>query len=199
MTLGEAFTGAGYRTGFIGEWHVYGSPQGLYERRLSYIPPEKRFGFDYWKVCECTHDYNQSLYYEVNDQTPKYWPGYDAFVQSDDACGFIEQQAKTKDPFFLLLSMGPTHFPLNTPPAKYRAMYKDAEIRLRENVPAEKREEALAGLSGYYAHLAAIDSRFEKLLGVLNRAGVTEDTVVVFTSDHGDMMLSQGLTRKLYP
>src|SRR5437016_12916743 len=53
-TLGEAFAQAGYRTGYIGKWHVYGSPDGNYGRRLAYIPPEKRFGFEYWKACECT-------------------------------------------------------------------------------------------------------------------------------------------------
>src|ERR1700722_11106509 len=46
VTLGESFTRAGYRTGYVGKWHLYGSPLGLYERRLAYIPPEKRFGFD---------------------------------------------------------------------------------------------------------------------------------------------------------
>jgi arylsulfatase A-like enzyme len=37
------------------------------------------------------------------------------------------------------------------------------------------------------------------LLETLDRAGAAEDTIVIFTSDHGDMMLSQGLTTKLYP
>jgi arylsulfatase A-like enzyme len=199
VTLGEAFAKAGYRTGFIGKWHVYGSPQGLYERRLSYIPPEKRFGFDYWKACECTHDYNKSLYYEGSSETAKYWPGYDAFAQTDDACTFMGEQAKTQDPFFLVLSMGPPHFPLNTAPVKFQAMYQDAVIHLRANVPKDKQEEATTGLRGYYAHMAALDECFDKLLNSLKRAGIAEDTIVVFTSDHGDMMLSQGLTTKLYP
>src|SRR5688572_11403729 len=77
VTLGEAFRNAGYRTGYIGKWHLYGSPDGRYGRRESYIPPASRFGFDYWKAAECTHDYNHSLYYEGNDQNRKYWPGYD--------------------------------------------------------------------------------------------------------------------------
>jgi arylsulfatase A-like enzyme len=198
-TMGEAFTRAGYRTGWIGKWHLYGSPGGKNERRLDYIPPDKRFGFDYWKACECTHDYNRSLYYEGNDQTPKYWPGYDASAQSDDACSFIERQAKSSDPFCLVLSLGPPHFPLPTAPEKYRAMYREAEIRLRDNVPKDRRVEATNMLRGYYAHMAALDNCFDRLLASLDRARIAEDTIVVFTSDHGDMMLSQGLTTKLYP
>jgi arylsulfatase A-like enzyme len=45
VTMGEAFAKAGYRTGWIGKWHLYGSPDGTYGRRLAYIPPYKGLGF----------------------------------------------------------------------------------------------------------------------------------------------------------
>ena len=197
-TLGESFRDAGYRTGFIGKWHVYGSPDGKYGRRLAYIPPEKRFGFDYWKAAECSHEYNHSLYYEGNDPAPKYWPGYDAIAQTEDACAFLEKQ-RAADPFFLVMSLGPPHFPLGTAPERFREMYRTRELQLRPNVPADQRKEAIDGLRGYYAHMAALDGCFERLLHTLERTGAAEDTIVIFTSDHGDMMLSQGLTTKLYP
>ena len=196
VTLGEAFTRAGYKTGFIGKWHLYGSPGGGYERRLAYIPPEKRFGFDYWKACECTHDYNKSLYYEGTDRTPKYWPGYDAFAQTKDACRFIETQ---RDPFCLVLSLGPPHFPLNSAPERFREEYKAREISMRPNVPEASRAAATEMLRGYYAHMAAVDECIDRLMKTLDRVGIANDTIVVFTADHGDMMLSQGLTTKLYP
>ena len=196
-TLGEVFLRAGYRTGFIGKWHVYGSPDGNYGRRLAYIPPEKRFGFAYWKACECTHDYNHSLYYDGNDPSPKYWPGYDAIAQTRDACRFIERRGDS--PFLLVLSLGPPHFPYATAPRRYQELYAGRELLLRRNVPDGRRGEATAILRGYYAHMAALDDCFGRLLETLNRTGAAEDTIVVFTSDHGDMMLSQGLTTKLYP
>jgi arylsulfatase A-like enzyme len=199
VTMGEAFSRAGYRTGFIGKWHLYGSPDGKYGRRTAYIPPEKRFGFDYWKACECTHEYNHSLYYEGNDHAPKYWPGYDAIAQTADAASFIDRQSRTADPFCLVLSLGPPHFPYATAPERYQEMYRGREIRLRPNVPADKRQQAIANLRGYYAHMAALDDCFDRLLAALDHAGLADDTIVVFTSDHGDMMLSQGLTTKLYP
>ncbi len=197
-TLAEVFQRAGYATGFIGKWHLYGSPDGNYGRRLAYIPPEKRFGFEYWKACECTHEYNRSLYYENNDPTPKYWPGYDAFAQTEDACRFIEQRG-ARDPFLLALSLGPPHFPYPTAPEKQRAMFAGREIQLRPNVPEPQRKAASESLRGYYAHMAALDDCLDRLLRTLDRAGAADDTIVVFTSDHGDMMLSQGLTTKLYP
>ena len=198
-TLAESFAKAGYRTGYIGKWHLYGSPDGKYGRRLAYIPPEKRLGFDYWKACECSHDYNHSLYYEGNDATPRYWPGYDAFAQTDDAIQFIGDHSHANNPFFLFLSLGPPHFPYETAPEKYRAMYETAEIRFRPNVPMEKRAEAEKILRGYYAHMAALDECFDRLLRKLDQQEIADETIVVFTSDHGDMMLSQGLTTKLYP
>jgi hypothetical protein len=138
-----------------GKWHIYGSPDGKNGRRTAYIPPDHRFGFDYWKVCECTHNYNHSLYYEGDDPEPKYWPGYDAIAQTEDACGFIERQSKTRDPFFLLLSLGPPHFPLNTAPERYRALYENRAIRLRPNVPEKWREETIGNLALLLTHSSA--------------------------------------------
>jgi arylsulfatase A-like enzyme len=198
-TLGQAFASAGYQTGYIGKWHLHGSPDGKYGRRLAYIPPDRRFGFQYWKACECTHEYNRSLYYDGDDSTPKYWPGYDAFSQTEDACRFIEQRSKGRDPFLLVLSLGPPHFPLNTAPEQYRAMYKDREIQLRPNVPGVAREAAIQDLRGYYSHIAAVDECLSRLLRSLESAGFADRTIVGFTSDHGDMMRSQGLTTKHVP
>ncbi len=199
VTLGEAFNRAGYNTGYIGKWHLYGSPEGRYERRGAYIPEDKRFGFKYWKAAECTHAYNNSFYYADNDPVIKYWPGYDAFAQTTDACQFIKEKAKDPNPFFLVLSWGPPHFPLDTAPEKYREMYRNQQMQFRPNVPADERAKASADLRGYYAHIAALDESFQQLLDALEEAGVAEDTVVVFTSDHGDMMYSQGLEHKLLP
>jgi arylsulfatase A-like enzyme len=198
-TLAEAFQKAGYQTGYIGKWHLYGSPDGNYGRRLAYIPLDKRLGFDYWKACECTHEYNHSLYFEGNDSTPKYWPGYDAIAQTSDACQFVEREAKSKNPFFLFLSLGPPHFPYPTAPEPYKSRLADRSIQFRPNVPEDRRAEAAEILRGYYAHMAVVDDCLAKLLSTLDRSGIADDTIVVFTSDHGDMMLSQGLTTKLYP
>ncbi|HVY94276.1 MAG TPA: sulfatase [Bryobacteraceae bacterium] len=192
-TLGQAFADAGYHTGWIGKWHMYGSPQGKYERRTAYIPPDHRFGFHYWKANECTHDYNHSIYYEDDNPAPHYWPGYDAIAETADACTFIEQQAKTRDPFMLVLSMGPPHFPLNTAPERYQALYRDREIQLRPNVPASVQRKAVSDLRGYYSHIKAVDDCIAQLMSTLDKTGIADNTIVVFTADHGDMMGSQGL------
>jgi len=199
LTLGEAFREAGYRTGYIGKWHLYGSPDGRNGRRQDYIPPEKRFGFEYWKAGECSHDYNHSLYYAGNDQTRQFWPGYDAQAQTDDACRYVQEHSRETDPYFLVVSWGPPHFPLHTAPELYQVMYRNREIQVRPNVPASHQAKAIQELRGYYAHIAALDECFKRLLDTLEATGAADDTIVVWTSDHGDMMESQGLTYKLYP
>lgn len=199
VTLGEAFRYAGYDTAYIGKWHLYGSPDGYYGRRLAFIPPDKRFGFEYWKANECTHDYNHSIYYGGDDPTPKFWPGYDAIAQTRDACEYIRKFRDAGTPFFLFLSWGPPHFPLTGAPKRYQDMFKDREIKVRPNVPEVDRQAAVQDLRGYYAHGAALDDCFDTLLHALEDNGKAADTIVVFTSDHGDMMYSQGLQYKMVP
>jgi arylsulfatase A-like enzyme len=198
-TLGETFRKAGYETGYIGKWHIYGSPDGKFGRRLAFIPKDARFGFDYWKVCECTHNYNRSLYYDGDDQTQRHWDGYDALAQTRDACAFIKQRSGSRDPYFLLLSLGPPHDPYGTAPDNYRAGYTSRAIQLRPNVPKGSAERAIENLRGYYAHIAALDDCVARLKKVVDESGSAGDTVFVFTSDHGDMLQSQGLPLKQFP
>jgi arylsulfatase A-like enzyme len=197
-TLGEAFAATGYTTGYIGKWHLYGSPAGRYERRLSYIPPDRRFGFQYWKVAECTHDYMHSLYYEAENPTPKYWDGYDAIAQTSDADQYIRDHANADRPYFLTVSYGPPHFPYMAPP-EYKARWSEQDIRLRPNVPEKEHDEAVKELRGYYAAIAVLDDCFSRLMQTLEASGTAQDTIVVFMSDHGEMGYSHGLKYKDVP
>lgn len=197
-TLGEVFANAGYQTGYIGKWHLYGSPEGVYERRSAFVPPEARFGFDYWKAAECTHNYQKSIYYAGTDRTPRYWPGFDAIAQTANAAQFVRDHAAADDPYLLVLSLGPPHFPY-MPPEDYRRRWADRPIRLRDNVPAEDREAATAELRGYYAQAELLDDCFKRLLDTVDETGTADDTIVVFMADHGEMALSQGVNYKNVP
>ena len=190
--LGDAFKSAGYRTGFIGKWHVDG------RGRRNYIPRERRLGFDYFKALECSHDYNESAYYAQDDADMRYWEGYDVFAQTEDALRFI-QAGESDQPFMLVNSWGPPHNPYETAPPEYRALYEADEIELRENVPPSMAAEAREDLAGYYAHCSAIDKSVGDILAALEARNLAEDTVLVFASDHGDMLGSQGMTRKQKP
>ena len=190
--LGDAFKQEGYNTAFIGKWHV--NSHG----RSNYIPPERRLGFDYFKALECSHDYNRSAYYANDDPTMRYWDGYDVFAQSEDAQAYIKSQT-AEQPFLLVLSLGPPHDPYETAPRAFRDMYDAQDIDLRPNVPADVAESAREDIAGYYAHCTAIDKSVGDIVKTLDECNLKDDTVLVFASDHGDMLGSQGLQRKQKP
>jgi arylsulfatase A-like enzyme len=192
VSIATVLKAAGYDTGFIGKWHIDG------RGRSNFIPRERRQGFDYWKVLECTHDYTNSLYYADAPDKLK-WPAYDAIAQTRDACGFIRRQASSGRPFALVLSWGPPHDPYFSAPEKYRARFDPARLVLRPNVPAGLEGETRKILAGYYAHCTVLDECMGELLQTLRDTGVGDDTVLVFSADHGDMLGSQGLFKKQKP
>lgn len=198
LTLAEIYKAAGYATGYIGKWHING--QANYEKQFAArncaVPCDRRQGFDYWKAREVTHDYNSSFYFDENDVRHE-WPGYDVFPQTDSAISFIDKNKN--NPFLLVLSWGPPHDPYQTAPEEYRKMYDPARLKLRPNVPDSLQAKARKDLAGYYAHCTALDKSAGDLLNALKRAGIEENTILLFTSDHGDMLYSQGKVRKQKP
>jgi arylsulfatase A-like enzyme len=199
-SVGKAFAGAGYHTGYIGKWHVngHGKDGSLQEGRQAFIPPERRQGFEFWRVCECTHNYNKSLYY-ADTPVKRYWDGYDAIAQTREAQKYIRRHADDS-PFVLFVSWGPPHAPYETAPEKYRRMVPDqAGITLRPNVPESLKKTARKELAGYYAHIAALDDCIGDILTTLEECGLEENTILVFTSDHGDMLRSHSQTKKQKP
>jgi len=189
VSIAQAYAGAGYDTAYIGKWHLDG------HGRSAYIPRERRHGFDYWKVLECTHDYNSSRYYEGDDTKAHTWKGYDVIAQTADASHYIREHAGGHKPFCLFLSWGPPHNPYETAPEKYKQMFDADKIELRPNVKGNPR----ADLAGYYAHIAAMDDCIGELLRTIDEAEIGDNTIFVFTSDHGDMLGSQGTIRKQKP
>lgn len=192
-TLGKVYVNNGYNTGFIGKWHIDG------HGRSSYIPENRRQGFQYWKALECTHDYNHSAYYSGNSDKKLHWDGYDAIAQSEDACTYITEQSKKPNPFVLFISMGPPHDPYQSAPEKYRKMYENRDIEINKNVPVEFREKVKKDLKGYYSHITAIDECIGKIWQTIQDAGIEDNTIIVFTADHGDLLGAHGSWNKQQP
>ena len=159
VTLDEMCQKGGYQTGFIGKWHINGGfAKDFGPGRLAPIPVERRQEFAYWRGLECTHDYNNSPYYnEVNQRFM--WQQYDAISQTDSAIG--------------------------------------QPVSLVAPQCANKRHiRGCRALRGYYAHINALDDYIGRLQAALKGANLDQNTIFVFTSDHGDMLYSQGQTNK---
>ncbi len=170
-SLAHAFAEGGYATAYIGKWHVDG------HGRSSYIPPERRQGFDYWKVLECTHSYNQSAYYAGDSDTKLYWEGYDAIAQTRDAQRYIRDHVDRggDEPFLLVLSWGPPHAPYGTAPEEYRALYDADDIVLRPNVPEAEVARAMEERSRQLARRAAEDPRFKDMPSSMFQSSIRLD------------------------
>ena len=188
-SFAKLFKQEGYNTAYIGKWHLNGNG------RSSHIPKERRQGFDYWKVLECSHRYNNSKYWG-NDDKLHTWDGYDAEAQTKDAIAYIEEQSKRKKPFSLMLSWGPPHAPYETAPKEFQDLYKNIDVQLRPNVPEELTKKTKAILRGYYAHCSALDNYIKQLQDAIKRSNIEDNTIFVFTSDHGDMINSHGEIKK---
>ncbi len=206
----QALNDAGYHTGYIGKWHLDG------HGREAYIPPERRLGFQHWMVLECTHNYNRSKYYAGDSAEPDFWEGFDAIAQTRAAQDYIRQRAD-QGPFALFLSWGPPHDPYIAP-AEYTQRFDAEKITLRPNLaertvadamlenprnnlpeklmPLRRRLQAWLGddqtirqaYANYYAAIECLDDLIGDLLRTLEERGILDDTIIVFTSDHGDQL-----------
>jgi arylsulfatase A-like enzyme len=192
ICIGEILKEAGYNTGYIGKWHLNGHV-GIGAAKDQFVPPgPKRHGFDYWAATNLTHNYFNSYYYrDTEEKIPI--NGWEPDTQTDLAIQYMENH-KDGPPFCLYLSWGPPHDPYIAP-EKYKKMYDPDKIKLRENVfLADKNI-----IATYYAAITSLDWNMGRLMEAMDRLGIAEDTIVVFTSDHGEQLFSLYLNHKQWP
>jgi len=194
-SLGTVLRDAGYRVGYVGKWHLDGVP------RDRFTPPgPRRLGFDdYWAVWNCHHQYFDGRYFLDTDEIHRF-DGYEPDGQTDLAVRFIEE--RRNDPWALVLSFGPPHDPYQLVPERFLDLYSPPRIELRPNAKSLSPEASASWrmkIAQYYAAVSALDANVGRLLAALERLGLADDTLVIFTSDHGDMLGSQGSKNKEKP
>jgi len=225
-TLGEAFSTAGYRTGYVGKWHLSGDEENYGDVDGSVAEQIRSRGFDRAVVPEAAHAYFDVDHFVDGDRREE-TEGYAPAVQTEYALEFLRESGD--DPTCLVLSYGPPHNPYEQVPEEFRKRYDVEEIPLRPNVEpilpygddhpepvplwappssvgsvdldvsdrtyTDPRE----GIRDYYAQITAVDREVGRLLDELDDLGMADDTIVVYTSDHGDQLWSQGHSQKGVP
>ena len=179
-TLGNYFKDAGFRTGYIGKWHLYN------QETKGPVPVSHQFGYDYWlasNVLEFTSDaYDTELYNNAGKAVKL--PGYRVDAVTDASIRFINENQD--HPFFLFTSFIEPHHQnhLDDYPAPdgYRENYTGGWI------PPDLAD--LGGsthrhLGGYYGMVKRLDEAYGRIHDALKSLGLSENTIVLFTSDHG--------------
>jgi len=181
-TLAQALKAAGYRTGYIGKWHLGYGP----------YTPEKRYGFDYMAANNCDHRHDAIHYYE-NEAGPFPVESWGPTGLTDLAIQFMRNHSeKDKDaPFLLMMSWGPPHWPYDKYPAKHN-IYNGDDVNVPQNVPKAMMAFAREEIANYYGNVTALDEEMGRLMDWLEKQGLRENTILCFSSDHGDHLSSHG-------
>ncbi|MGN6674845.1 MAG: sulfatase family protein [Thermomicrobiales bacterium] len=217
VCLSDVLHAAGYSCGYIGKWHLdppseqVEFTEGPRKNGVvwdSYTPPgPRRHGFDFWYSYGCCDWHFQ----------PHYWTGdapiearidvraWSARHETDVAIAYLRNEGGAyrdpDQPCALIVSHNPPHMPFDQVPAEYVARYGDrtsADLLNRPNVDYDGAGGEVARKHGknYFAAVTGVDEQFGRLLRAIEDEGLRENTIVVFTSDHGEMMGSHGLYGK---
>ena len=193
----------GYQLGYVGKWHLEAPYEPYVEsynnngplKWNEWCPPERRHGFDFWHSYN-TYDRHMKPHYWTTDMTrderlevDQWGPEHEVDVAID----FLDQRQPDK-PFALVVSMNPPHTPYTQFPERYLdrvADVSDEELFSRPNIPPADTEDGKnyrRDIRNYLAMIAGVDDQFGRLLDALDEGGLKDDTIVVFTSDHGDCL-----------
>lgn len=138
-------------------------------------------------------------------------------LNAADAEWVLERCAKRKDrPFFLAVGFFRPHTPYVAPKDPYFGYYPEAEMPVVQNVLEDQADIPPAGLGSYkkeqdkltddlrrqcvqayYASISFMDAQVGRVVDSLDRLGLAENTIIVFTSDHGYHMGEHGLWQKM--
>lgn len=180
-TLGTIFQEGGYRTGYIGKWHLGN------DRVHGPVDPIYRRGYEYWlaaQVLEFTSDDYRTRLWDADNQ-PHDLPGYRVDALTDAAIRYIDD--RKNDPFFLMVSYLEPHHQNHRD--DYPAPHGYAERYHGRWVPPDLA--ALGGsthrhLGGYWGMVKRLDEALGRVTDALTSLGLLDDTIILFTSDHGN-------------
>jgi arylsulfatase A-like enzyme len=221
-TVADELGEAGYRTAYLGKWHLAGTHRYQYHdgdtdrgRRINRtpIPEDQRGGFEFWQGFELRNDHFDTAYFDNDDTEPTAIEGY----QTDGLFGLAGEYVRDAaggDPFFAVLSVEPPHFP-TTAPEEYLREWRGADLEMPPTFDPDPAKFGAGGgdlraelgmdrdlrddIRAYYAMVENLDDNVGALLAELRDAGIREETAVVFLSDHGDLLYNHGLNGKQYP
>lgn len=208
---------AGYETYFSGKWHV--GAKKLCEQSWENVV-HVRPGMPRQSKARYTREFvkgEDSIWSPFAEEHGGYWKDgkHWSEVLADDAEGFIAQAAKQDKPFMMMLCFNAPHDPRQAPEA-YQKKYPYDSIEVPSNFAKEYphdmgankiRDERLApfprtpysiqvNISEYYALITHMDDQIGRIMEALEKSGEADNTIVIFTADHGLAIGHHGLVGK---
>lgn len=217
-SVGRLFKDAGYATGYIGKWHMNGLDDMV-------VDPSRRQGFDYWYQ-SMGHGHFKSWYYAPHiDKDKKFQiEAWGPTHETNLAIDFIDDKKGDNNPFCLMVSYAPPHTGGGVGfedryqpgkkmkrgygyagPAEFEAIYTDdySKNKIRPNIKPtgnyEGTDDYAHAVPGYFGAVTSIDHEIGRIIDHLEANNLLENTIIVVTADHGEMMGSHGLMTKGVP
>jgi arylsulfatase A-like enzyme len=176
---------AGYRTAFVGKYHLGYGPYS----------EVKRHGFDTLAAYNCNHHHNE-IAYHVDEAGPFPLDTWGPTGETDLAIGIIDGYLRDprEDPFCLVMSWGPPHWSghdYDDYPIEFD-IYEPGGIDVPPNVPRQMEAFARQEIAHYYGNITGLDHEVGRIMAFLEQTGLAENTILCFSSDHGDHLSSHG-------
>ncbi|MDP8243060.1 MAG: sulfatase-like hydrolase/transferase [Candidatus Hinthialibacter antarcticus] len=166
ITIAEMMNGAGYAAGHVGKWHLGYTPETM--------PNGQGFDDSFGHMGGCIDNYSHFFYWNGPNRHDLWRNGEEVWndgeffgdLMVDECKQFITE--KKDEPFFLYWAINFPHYPLQGK-EKWRKKYEHLE-------PPR---------NGYAAFVSTMDEMIGEVVGHLDALGLTEDTIIIFQSDHG--------------
>lgn len=160
ITIAKLLKKKGYQTSSIGKWHLNG------KFNTTTQPQPNDHGFDYWFGCQYSlKHFNPEGFY--TNGIPNSTKGFACDIVADEAINWLEDIRKPNIPFFQYICFLEPHEPIMSP-SKLTASY------IKHGKKAE-----------YYANVQNLDQAIGRLIQKLDALKLSENTLVIFTSDNG--------------
>lgn len=191
-TLANYLDEAGYETAYVGKWHLASEGEldepPIIDNGITAVPKEFRGGYNgFWRAADLleftSHGYDGYVFDENNQKIE--FKGYRADCITDMALDFFAQRDKSK-PFFLMISQIEPHHQNDRGhyegPIGSKEKYKD--FVLPQDLAALKGN-AQEEYPDYLGQCASLDENLGRLVAKLKTEGIYDDTVIIYSSDHG--------------
>ncbi len=168
ITIAEKLKQSGYKTAAIGKWHLGYTPQ--------LQPTGQGFDYHFGHLVGCIDNYSHFYYWNGPNRHDLYQNGEEIYRDGEYFPAMCYEEAATfldknqNNPFFIYYAMNTPHYPYQGS-KKWLDYYKERGVPYPRNI--------------YNAFTSTMDDYIGKLLDKVEALGLTENTIIIFQSDHG--------------